>query len=115
MRRMMLAVALAALSLSAAYAEDVMASRYGNTTLATDAKGVQTKVYYQADGTLTAKQGDMNYSGTWKVANGQVCLTFKSAAPDGMTNPFCAMVMAHKVGDTWKSGDRTITLLKGIQ
>lgn len=115
MRKMMLAVALVAFSVSVAHAEDVMASRYGNTTLATDAKGVQTKVYYQADGTLTAKQGDMNYSGTWKVANGQVCLTFKNAAPNGMINPFCAMVVPHNVGDTWKSGDRTITLLKGIQ
>ena len=115
MRKIMLAVALTALSVSAAYAEDVMASRYGNTTVATDAKGVQTKVYYQADGTLTAKQGDKDYSGTWKVANGQVCLTFQSAPPDGMANPFCAKVVAHKVGDTWKAADRTITLLKGIQ
>ena len=115
MRSIILAAAFAALTVSHAYADDVMASRYGNTTLATDSKGVQTKLYYQADGTLTARQGDMNYTATWKVASGQVCLTFKAAAPGGMTNPFCAQVVAHNVGDTWKSGDRTITLVKGIQ
>jgi uncharacterized membrane protein len=115
MRRIILAAALVAASVSYAFADDVMASRYGNTTIATDAKGVQTKVYYKADGTLTAKQADKDYSGTWKVVNGQVCLTFKEAPPGGMANPFCAQVMAHKVGDTWKSGERTITLVQGIQ
>jgi hypothetical protein len=116
MRSMILAAGLAALSISYAYADDIMASRYGNTTIATNSKGVQTKIYYQADGTLTGKQAEMNFKGTWKVdANNKLCLTFSGAAPEGMTNPFCVTVAAHKVGDTWKAQDRTVMLVKGIQ
>lgn len=114
MRTLILAAAFAALSVSSALAEDVMASRYGNTTIATDAKGVQTKIYYQADGTLTGKQGATTFKGTWKVDKGQVCLN-NQPAPAGMANPFCAPVKSRKVGETWKAGDRTVTLAKGIQ
>jgi hypothetical protein len=114
MHRVILAAVFAALSASLAFADDVMASRFGNTTIATDATGVKTKIYYNADGTLTGKQGALNFKGTWKTANGQVCLTFSTTVP-GMTNPFCPTVTSHKVGDTWKAGDRTVTLVKGIQ
>lgn len=114
MRMIILAATLVALSTTFAYAEDLMASRYGNTTIATDSKGVQTKIYYKADGTLTGKQGTVTFTGSWKVDKGQVCLT-NTPAPAGMTNPFCAPVKARKVGDTWKAADRTVTLVKGIQ
>jgi hypothetical protein len=116
MRSMILAAALVAVSVSCAYADDVMASRYGNTTMATDSKGVQTKIYYQAGGMLTGKQGDLSFKGTWKVdAANKLCLNFSGTAPKGMANPFCVTVSDHKVGDTWKSDDRTVTLVKGIQ
>jgi hypothetical protein len=114
MRTMILAATFAVLSSSLAYADDVMASRYGNTTIATDSKGVQTKIYYSADGTLSGKQGALNFKGTWKIANGEVCLHMSVAVP-GMTEPFCRPVAARKVGDTWKAGDRTVTLVSGIQ
>jgi len=116
MRSIVLAAAFVAASVCCAYADDLMASRYGNTTIATDSKGVQTKIYYQAGGTLTGKQADMSFKGTWKVdAANKLCLTFSGTAPTGMTNPFCVTVAAHKVGDTWKSEDRSVTLVKGIQ
>ena len=116
MRSIILAAAFVAASVSCAYADDVMASRYGNTTIATDSKGVQTKIYYQADGTLTSKQGDMSFKGTWKVdAANKLCLTFSGGVPAGMTNPFCVTVAAHKVGDTWKAQDRTVTLVQGVR
>jgi hypothetical protein len=114
MRALLLAATMSIASVSVAYADDVMASRYGNTTIATDAKGVQTKIYYKADGTLTGKQGTMAFKGTWKVANGQVCLNTQPE-PMNMANPFCRPVEARKVGETWKVGDRTVTIAKGIQ
>ena len=114
MRTIILAATFAALSSSLAYADDVMASRYGNTTIATDSKGVQTKVYYNADGTLSGKQGTLSFKGTWKVANGEVCLHMSVAVP-GMAEPFCRPVAPRKVGETWKAGDRTVTLVSGIQ
>src|ERR1044072_6020382 len=101
MRMIILAATLLALSTTFAYAEDLMASRYGNTTIATDAKGVQTKIYYKADGTLTGKQGSMAFKGTWKVAKGQVCLTTEPE-PANMPNPFCRPAAPRKVGETWK-------------
>lgn len=56
----------------------------------------------------------MAFKGTWKVANGQVCLT-NHPAPANMSNPFCRPATLRKVGETWKVGDRTVTLVKGIQ
>jgi hypothetical protein len=114
MRTLLVAAVFVACSISLAHAADVMASRYGNTTIATDAKGVETKLYYKADGTLTGKQGDLSFTGTWKVAGGKVCLHTTPTVP-GMEEPFCRPVASRKVGDTWKSGDRTVKLVAGVQ
>ena len=102
---------------------DIMASRYGNTTISTDAKGVQTKVYYNADHTFTFKSGDRQGKGTWKVDyvsyNATLCLSFEGTPPAGMTNPFCVPVEPHEVGNKWTVGDgdnkRSLSLEKGIQ
>src|ERR1041385_6971810 len=114
MRTTILAATLAAFTVSLVHAEDIMASRYGNTTIVTDSKGVQTKLYYNADGTLTGKQSGTAFKGTWKLDKGQVCL-MTEPVPQGMTNPFCRPAIARKVVETWKVGDRTVTLAKGIQ
>jgi hypothetical protein len=115
MRTVLLVAAVLALSSGMAFADDVMASRYGNTTITTDASGVQTKLYYAADGTFTGKQGNASFNGTWKLdGSGNICLTFAQAVP-GAANPTCVPVAAHNVGDTWKAGDRTVSLVAGIQ
>ena len=122
MRKIVLAslasIALAASMSFAVAADDVMASRYGNTTVSTDTKGVETKVYYKADGTFTFKSGTTTGKGTWKVEGGTICLTYE-AAPTGMPNPLCVPVTAHKVGDTWTTGEgdlkRTVKLVAGVQ
>jgi hypothetical protein len=122
MRAILIGAAAAALFASAAMADDsVLASRFGNTTIATEASGQTVKLYYNADHTFTTKSGAQTASGTWKLDGGTVCLTYSSATalPLGMTNPTCVPVTAHAVGDTWTVGDgaqkRTITLVKGIQ
>jgi hypothetical protein len=103
------------LATSAAFADDVMASRYGKTTLSTDAKGVQTRIYYKSDGTFIGKQASQSFSGTWKLdASNTLCLTFSTTLP-GLTNPTCVPASAHRVGDTWSGNGRTVTLLPGIQ
>jgi hypothetical protein len=122
MRVVLMSTAIAILMASAALADDsVLASRFGNTTIATDPTGAQTKVYYNADHTFSAKIGGQNVNGTWKVDNRIVCLTYANAAnlPATVPNPTCLPVAAHNVGDTWTAGEgamkRTITLVKGIQ
>ncbi|HTW35231.1 MAG TPA: hypothetical protein VMD53_11495 [Rhizomicrobium sp.] len=114
MRALLFGVAALALSAGIAFADDVMASRYGNTTITTDANGVQSKLYYAADGTFTGKQGNQTFNGTWKVDGGNICLTFAQTVP-GAASPTCLPVAAHNVGDTWKAGDRTVSLVQGIQ
>jgi opacity protein-like surface antigen len=114
MRKILIGVACATLWIGAAYAEDVMASRYGNTTVATDADGTQTKLYYKADGTFTGKRGMIPLKGTWKVESDKLCITSDMTMP-GTPNPLCAPVAAHKLGDTWSAGGRTVMLVQGIQ
>lgn len=113
-RTTILLVAFIVSSAVPALADDVMASRYGNTTVTTDASGVQSKLYYVADGTFTGKQGNQSFNGTWKLDGGNICLSFAQPVP-GAANPTCLPVAAHKVGDSWKAGDRTVSLVQGIQ
>jgi hypothetical protein len=99
--------------------EDVMASRYGNTTIATNAKGSVTKTYYNADHTLTSVIDGQTLKGTWHLDGGVVCRAYEKPLP-GMKNPECRPVQAaRKVGETWTvgSGGDTITvkLVPGIQ
>jgi hypothetical protein len=113
MRGIAIAAAALAFTVSAAFADDIMASRYGNTVIATDPSGVKTKIYYKAGGTFTGATGTTNFTGTWKLdASNNLCLTF-AAPPPGATNPTCVPAAAHKVGDTWAGG--TVTLVAGIQ
>ncbi len=98
------------LASSATAADDVMASRYGNTTITSDAKAVTNKIHYKADGTFDGTQGEATFSGTWKLdGKGMVCLT---AIPSGT---LCTPVHAHDVGETWTAGGYTIKLVAGIQ
>jgi hypothetical protein len=114
MRKIFLTAAALAFSTTLALADDIMASRYGNTTISTDANGVQSKIYYAADGTFTGTQSGQNFKGTWKIDGANICLNVDPALP-GTPNPTCVPVTAHKVGDTWGGGGRTMTLVQGIQ
>ena len=114
MRIILLATALAFAS-TAAVADDIMASRYGNTTITKDATGNETHLYYKADGTFTGKQGATSFKGTWALKDGNtICLTSDPAIPN-TPNPVCTPVAAHKVGDTWSTGPYTASLVAGIQ
>ncbi|HEY2069850.1 MAG TPA: hypothetical protein VGG48_09875 [Rhizomicrobium sp.] len=117
MRAFLLAAAIAAVSVTAALADDdVMASRYGNTTVVKTADGREVHFYYNADHTFTGTVIGMNYKmrGTWEIKADKICSTYASPPP-GITNPQCNTVDAHKVGDTWEAGGRTITLVQGVQ
>jgi hypothetical protein len=93
---------------------DIMASRYGNTTDTVDAFGVHTKIWYSADHTYKADSAGTIVTGTWKLKGNKVCVRYFSPPAES-----CLPVAAHKVGDTWTTGDgalkRTVTLRDGIQ
>lgn len=101
---------------SAAFADaeqDIMASRYGNTTDTIDAFGVHTRIYYNADHTFKANSAGNMVEGTWKLKGHSVCLTYFK--PPAQT---CTPIKAQKVGDKWTTGvgalQRTVTLREGI-
>jgi len=115
MRLIALAAAFAFAATAAFAGDDVLASRYGNTTITKDANGVETHIYYAADHSFTGKQNGMNFKGTWAIDDkGNICLTFDQTMP-GTPNPACAPVAEHKVGDTWSAGPYTVSIVAGIQ
>ena len=103
-RKTVLLVAFIVSSAMPAFADDVMASRYGNTTISTDASGVQSKLYYAADGTFTGKQANQSFNGTWKLDGGNICLTFAQPVP-GAANPTCFLLQRTK----WATHGRQAT------
>lgn len=116
MRNLYLGAAAIAFVATAALADDdVMASRYGNTTITTDANGVTSKLHYKADGTFDGTQGATAFAGTWKLdGSGKICLTSNPPIPN-TPNPVCTPVYAHKVGDSWTAGAYHVSLVAGIQ
>ena len=115
MKRLVLAAAfLAATSVPALAGDEIMASRFGNTTITKDAAGTENHVYYNADHTFTGKQGAVGFKGTWKIDGGTICLTADPPIPN-TPNPTCAPITEHKVGDSWTAGPYTVSLVAGIQ
>ena len=108
------AALLVAATVPALAGDEVLASRFGNTTITKDAQGNERHVYYKADHTFTGKQGTATFSGTWKVDGSTICLTADQPIP-GVPNPICTPVEAHNIGDTWQAGPFTVSLVAGIQ
>lgn len=118
MRAILFASAIVVSFASVAFAgEDVMATRFGNTTITKDGAGNEVHLYYAADHTFQVKTNGQTASGTWKVDGATICLTYANPAvlPAGTPNPTCVPVSAHKVGDTWTAGPYTVSLVAGIQ
>jgi hypothetical protein len=110
-----LAAAMAVPSLALAQ-ENVMTSRFGNTTVAHTAAGHEVHMYYKPDHTFTGKVVDVGFDlkGTWVINGSQLCLTYDPTPPT-ITNPQCQPIVPHQVGDSWTSDGRTISIVQGIQ
>ena len=120
MRLAIIAVSLVALSASAALAgdDDIMSTRYGNTTLVHETLGT-SHIYYKQDHTFTGGNWILDVSGKWDIsdrADGkkQICLHYDSKPP-GHPNPECDAVGFHKIGDKWTLDGRNFELVAGIQ
>ena len=98
-------------------ADDVMASRFGNTTITKDAAGNEVRLYYAADHTFTVKTNGRSTTGNWELKGAAICLTYANTAmpSSGTPNPTCVPVSAHKVGDTWTAGPYSVSLVAGVQ
>jgi hypothetical protein len=119
MRPIFIAASILAFSLAAfaASEDDIMATRYGNTTVIKDMLGT-SYVHYNKDHTFNATSWLGDVSGSWKIENGKMCLyaekypiTYKLK----YSIPECNTIEAHKVGDKWKEGNRDFELAAGIK
>lgn len=97
--------------------DSVMTGRFGNTEIVHTGLG-QAHIYFNPDHTFTGAASaliiHLSLKGTWKIDGDNLCLVYDSPPP-GESNPSCAPVAAHAVGDSWDSKGRNITLVKGIQ
>ena len=110
MRIFILVAAASCVATAALASDDVMAARFGNTTITRDANGITNKIHYKADGTLDGTQGDATFTGTWKLDDkGRICVSTL------VSGTLCTPISAHQVGDTWKAGGFTVTIVPGIQ
>ena len=113
MRSLFLAASILALT-AAAYAgdDDIMGSRYGNTTLVHETLGT-SHIWYSADHTFKGGNWAVDVSGKWDIKDGKICLHYDSTPPLH-PNPECDVVSAHRIGDKWVLGNRTFELVAGI-
>lgn len=99
MKKIVLGLAASIVLAGAAFAADLMASRYDNTTTITDANGT-TKIHYNKDGTLTTiLPNGQKGTGKWVVKGDKLCVTADAGPAAGMEN--CSPLVERKVGDTW--------------
>jgi len=105
-----------AFAATCALAGDVLESRFDNTIVSVDSKGVETRLYYHRDNTFTGTREEAEFRGTWSLADGEVCLAFDTPLAD-IPNPFCSPAEARQIGETWTAGEgdqqMTITLVEG--
>ena len=114
MRSILLAASILMFAAGAAPAgEDVMASRYGNTTIATDPDGTLTRLYYRADHSFVAKRAAWQSDGSWQITDGKLCLAYKITRP-GVGDSECVSSEPHAIGDVWVHNGRYVTLVAGL-
>lgn len=119
MRALFLGITTLFLSISAAYADDIMANYYGNTLIAKTATS-ELHIHYLADHTFNASghgaSGPIALQGKWFLDDkGRLCRNYDPPLP-GTPNPVCTAWASHAVGETWTVMQNvTLTLVQGIQ
>ncbi|MGH6950363.1 MAG: hypothetical protein ACREH4_05800 [Vitreimonas sp.] len=97
MKKLAAALAMGAVLASGAAFADTVQNGYGNTFVVTTANGAVLRYHFDADNTFDLHTPDGNHvSGTYEVANGQLCIT-----PAGGERGCTAYVGDKNVGDTW--------------
>ncbi len=104
--------AIAALSAGVAFA-DTMENGYGNTFVVTNGAGEVARYQFDADNTFMATAGETHGTGTWELADGQLCIT-----PAGAERGCTPYTGDKNVGDTWTQnatdgGEISVTLEAG--
>lgn len=103
---------IATFAATAAFA-DTMSNGYGHTFVVTNGAGEVAHYMFDADNTFNAMAGETHVTGTWELADGQLCIT-----PAGGARGCTPYVGDKNVGDTWTQnatdgGQISVTLQQG--
>jgi hypothetical protein len=117
MTKFIIAVLSVCVASFAAAAGDPMQGRYGNTVRITAKDGKLTRVYYNADKSVTVMRPDGNViTGAWAIEGAELCV---SASVMLMSVKRCSpFVPDKKPGDTWTQkgpdgDDVSVTIVPG--
>lgn len=109
MKKLILSVIAAVVMSSSAFAEDSLKNYLGNTMHVMPKKGPVHRIYFNADGTYQGFFPDWKVVGTYKIVNGEVCMT--PTEQNGQQKTVChTFDFSKKVGDSWTLEDHGQTI-----
>lgn len=90
-------------------------SRIGNTIVAKDPDGSETRLYWRPDHTFSAARHGWKTEGTWAVKGADLFLHYNIARPHMGSDEVMKNAVPRKIGESWGMADRKVTLVEGEQ
>lgn len=91
------------------------ASRVGNTVVAKDPDGTETRLYWRPDHTFSATRPGWKSEGTWRVEGSSLLLHYDVPRPAMGRDEEMKNATPRRLGETWGMADRQVTLVAGEQ
>lgn len=91
------------------------AARVGNTIVAKDPDGTETRLYWRPDHTFSAIRPNWKTEGTWRVTGSSLFLHYNVPRPGMGSDEEMKNAAPRKIGEVWGMADRQVTLLSGEQ
>lgn len=91
------------------------ASRVGNTVVAKDPDGTETRLFWRADHSFSAVRPGWKSEGSWRVSGSSLLLHYDVPRPNMGSDEDMKNATPRKIGDVWGMADRKVTLLAGEQ
>lgn len=89
------------------------ASRVGNTVVAKDPDGTETRIFWRPNHTFRATRPGWKTEGSWLVKGRELCLHYDVARPNMGSDECMPNAGPRKVGEVWGMADRKVTMVEG--